>query len=535
MSVTQTLFMQEPGDASAVSINDVNQGWLGDCFVCAPIAALALERPDYIQNMIRDNGDGTQSVRLYLNPSYSNNILAPAADNSTWITVHDSDLGRGMNTNNGGQLIVNGVQEIWPQVIENAIAQVDGGYSNLSYGGISSQIMQQLTGAPADETYIASQNYGATTQPTTVQLQADLAAKDMVTFFTGAPDGHGLVYNHVYTLTSVDTENGVDYAHFRNPWGYADPQPVPVSDLGNAFVGMDVGKVPPSIVDTTPPVLTAAENISGLTNTNSAVLSGTVADGQSGIARVEIYDTVNKHQIDLGSASVGSDGHWTFNAANLAGGTHQFVATATDTVGNTTGQISAGGTVTVDATPPQPVIKIVTGNIDGGVTLAGVSEANSTVSVTGSAGGQSITLGSVTASSTGAWQLTSHAKVNTTTVNTFFVTAHDQAGNTGAMPGVLILSSTGADTLTSASGVSDVFAIMSFKGSDVIAGFQTAATAGSLHDYIDLSGRGITSFSQVQSMMSGSTSTVLAIGSGKTITLTDVAPTLLTAADFRYS
>lgn len=547
MSVTQTLFMQEPGDASAVSINDVNQGWLGDCFVCAPIAALALERPDYIQHMIRDNEDGTQSVRLYLDPSYFNNDLAPhftvAADNSTWITVHDSDLSPGMNTNNGGQLIVNGVQEIWPQVIENAIAQVYGGYINLNYGGFSDGVMQLLTGAPVTQTYIALQNYGATTQPSTAQLQADLAAKDMVTFFTGAPDGHGLIYNHAYTLTSVNTENGVDYAHFRNPWGYSDPEPIPVSDLGNAFVGMDVGTVPnltntagaPSIVDTTPPVLTAAENVSGLTNISSIVLSGTVADGQSGIARVEVYDMVNKHQVDLGGASVGSDGHWTFTATNLADGTHQFVATATDTVGNTTGQLSAGGAITVDTTSPQPAIKIITGNIDGGVTLAGVSEANSTVMITDSVSGKPSILGTAMASSTGAWQLTSHAKVNTATINTFSATAHDQAGNTGAMPGAVILTSTGADTLTSASGVSDVFAIMSFKGSDVISGFQTAATAGSLHDYIDLSGRGITSFSQVQSMISGTTSTVLAIGSGKTITLTDVAPALLTAADFRYS
>ena len=271
MSVTQTLFMQEPGDASAISINDVNQGWLGDCYVCAPIAALALERPDFIENMIHDNGDGTQSVRLYLDPYYFKNDLAPhftvAADNSTWITVHDSDLGRGMNTNNGGQLIVNGVQEIWPQVIENAIAQVDGGYKTLNYGGFSIQVMQQLTGTPATATYIAKKNYGATTQPTTAQLQTDLAAKNILVFFTGVPDSYGLVNSHAYTLTSVDTHNGIDYAHFRNPWGYNDPQAIPVSDLGNAFVVMNVGTVPLSVVPATQTLLTSPAVVAALAPT----------------------------------------------------------------------------------------------------------------------------------------------------------------------------------------------------------------------------------------------------------------------------
>ncbi|MGI4799930.1 MAG: C2 family cysteine protease, partial [Janthinobacterium lividum] len=223
MSVNQTLYMKEAGDESVVSINDVNQGWIGDCFVCAPIASLAFARPDYVQNMIRDNGNGTQSVRLYLD-SWLSSRFTIAADNSSWITVRDSDLGNGMNTNNGGQLIVNGVQEIWPQVIENAIAQVAGGYDILNYGGFPAPIMYQLTGVRPTETFI-SPMWGSDYQPTTEQLRDDLAEKQMVNFFTAAPNEYSLVSNHVYSLTFVDDVNGVDYAHFRNPWGYGDPAP----------------------------------------------------------------------------------------------------------------------------------------------------------------------------------------------------------------------------------------------------------------------------------------------------------------------
>lgn len=311
--------------------------------------------------------------------------------------------------------------------------------------------------------------------------------------------------------------------------GNLTPVGVAFRDLNTSGAGLT------GVVDNTPPVLTTVEDISGLINRTSIGLSGTVNDDRSGVGKVEVYDTIGGHLNDLGAAVIGSNGTWTFKAVGLTNGTHQFAAAATDVAGNTTGQISAGAPVTVDTVAPQPVIKTITGNRDGGVTLAGISEANSTVAVTDTVGGKTVSLGSVVASTTGVWKLTSHVLINTSSVNSFSASAFDPAGNMGIMPGILLLSSTGNDTLTSTSGASDVFAIMSFKGSDVIKGFQAASVGGSLHDYIDFSGRGITSFSQVQSVMSGTVSTVLSIGSSKTITLIDVAPQILTAADFRFS
>ena len=103
------------------------------------------------------------------------------------------------------------------------------------------------------------------------------------------------------------------------------------------------------------------------------------------------------------------------------------------------------------------------------------------------------------------------------------------------MLGSLFLDSTGIDTLKGNTGVSDVFAVMSEKGSEVIAGFETASSTGTSHDYIDFSGRGVTSFTQVQSMLSGTNSAMMTLGSGRTVTLTGVDPHSLTASDFRFS
>ena len=291
----------------------------------------------------------------------------------------------------------------------------------------------------------------------------------------------------------------------------------------------------PQQPDTAPPILAVVESITGLTNLNSVIISGTVSDAQSGVARVEVYDTNGGHQADLGHATIGSNGTWIFNAVGLANGSHQFAATAIDTASNATGQMSAGNPVTVDTVAPQPTIRIITGNRDGGVTLAGVSKANSTVSVTDTSAGKPNSLGSVTTSSTGIWQLTSHVLINMSNINSFSASAVDPAGNMGTMPGRLFLTSSGVDTINGSAGASDVFAIMSNHGSDVINGFETASSSGSLHDYLDFSGRGVTSFGQVQQMMSGTNSAVITLIGGKTITLTGVSSTLLTAADFRFS
>ena len=48
---------------------DVAQGNLGDCYFLATLASLAQNQPDKIKGMIRDNGDGTFSVRFYAKKS----------------------------------------------------------------------------------------------------------------------------------------------------------------------------------------------------------------------------------------------------------------------------------------------------------------------------------------------------------------------------------------------------------------------------------------------------------------------------------
>ena len=185
-----------------------------------------------------------------------------------------------------------------------------------------------------------------------------------------------------------------------------------------------------------------------------------------------------------------------------------------------------------------PTISTVTGIPYTGVRLNGTSEAGSTVTVTDTVGGTVRVLGTATASSGGIWSFTSVSglgHIDLSTVHDYSALGSTAAGATGRINGGLFLTDTHQDVLSATSGASDVFAIMSDQGSVVINGFQTSSAGGSGHNVIDFSGRGISSFSQLQGLMSGSASTIITLASGKTTTLTGINPHSLSASDFRFS
>ncbi len=62
-------FVKGEGDEHAVDANDVKQGALGDCYLIAGMAAVARANPKAIQDLIKDNNDGTFDVTLYLRSS----------------------------------------------------------------------------------------------------------------------------------------------------------------------------------------------------------------------------------------------------------------------------------------------------------------------------------------------------------------------------------------------------------------------------------------------------------------------------------
>ena len=182
-----------------------------------------------------------------------------------------------------------------------------------------------------------------------------------------------------------------------------------------------------------------------------------------------------------------------------------------------------------------PTISAVIGVPYTGIRLTGTAEAGTMVAVIDNIHGHATLLGTVIAGSNSVWSFMNASgigHIDLSAVHQYSVVAWDGAGRSGNTPGALFLADTGKDVLTGTAGAPDIFAIMSNLGSDVINGFEAT---GAAHDVINFSGRGLTSFTQVEAIMSGSTSTVFTLAGGKTVTLAGVAPSSLAAADFRFS
>lgn len=225
--------------ANGVGMGDVNQGNIGDCFLLSSLMEVIRKKPQFISNMIHDNGNGTQTVRLY---ESSNGSLAQWNTTSfkpVYETVNDRTLSPGGVNAVPSQDTVNGVKEIWPQVIEQAYAQLNGGFMSIANGGNPQIAIETLTGRPGS---VANGAFNFS------MLQRIINAGCTMTFDT-LPFGNltnGLVSNHSYAYLSCNVAGpggSQTTINLGNPWGFANPTPVPISAVCQEFGAIDLGHV----------------------------------------------------------------------------------------------------------------------------------------------------------------------------------------------------------------------------------------------------------------------------------------------------
>jgi hypothetical protein len=227
------LFLQETGDTAAISVNDLHQGQLGDCFLISSIGELALTHPDAISRMIKVNADGTETITLYVGTNGRVAGYGATAFKATMVTIDNSFSSAGVN-NRSTQNVLNGQKEIWPQVLEKAIALLDGGYGAVANGGNPMIVMQQITGHAA--------TFMSPAQLTLQKLQAFIAEGDLIAMDTGGGRlGFNLVNNHAYMFEKITITGGAAMMQVGNPWGFNQASMIPLAQLSKAFVEVDIG------------------------------------------------------------------------------------------------------------------------------------------------------------------------------------------------------------------------------------------------------------------------------------------------------
>ncbi|KNC06099.1 hypothetical protein AC791_19155 [Klebsiella sp. RIT-PI-d] len=166
-----------------------------------------------------------------------------------------------------------------------------------------------------------------------------------------------------------------------------------------------------SITDDIAPITGIVGN-GAATNDARPTLNGT---GEAG-ATLRILD----NGVQIGTTTVATDGSWSFTPGiNLAQGTHNLSATATDAAGNTGGASALYSVIVDTLAPPAPQATL---SADGGA-IGGTAEAGSTVIVTLPGNVQLTT----TASASGAWSISLSDRQ--TEGEAIAVTARDSAGN----------------------------------------------------------------------------------------------------------
>nr|WP_321986528.1 C2 family cysteine protease [uncultured Lichenicoccus sp.] len=231
---TPTLYLTETGTSTPISVADINQGQLGDCYLLSSIGEIAILKPSFISGMIHLNSNGTEAVTLYEGV----NGRLPSVGTTTYKTVTETvnnSFPIGCVNNGATQDVLGNQKEIWPQVLENAYASLNGGYGVIGAGGSPIIAMQELTGHAASSMAPASLTLAA--------LQGDVLAGDLIVMDTFGKSGlsNSLVEDHAYMFDGVTGTGTAATLKLLNPWGMDQPTPILLSQLSKNFAEVDVG------------------------------------------------------------------------------------------------------------------------------------------------------------------------------------------------------------------------------------------------------------------------------------------------------
>jgi hypothetical protein len=189
---------------------DVNQGYVGDCYLMSSLAVIAMRDPNVIKSMIVDNGNNTWGVRFL-----------DTSGGAHWVTV-DNELPTfgTVSWANGSRLEYANGSVGWVELVEKAYAQYNAeGYLPRTAANSYSAIAGGW-GDPITE--ITGKSVSYYTPGSKAIVDAYNAGQEVMMATSGSVSGN-LVGNHMYEVIGYDTSNG--NVHLHNPWNTAVSNP----------------------------------------------------------------------------------------------------------------------------------------------------------------------------------------------------------------------------------------------------------------------------------------------------------------------
>lgn len=226
-----------------IKAGDVRQGAIADCYLAAAMSSVAGAKPDAVRQSIKDNKDGTYTVRFF--------ELDWQGQKTTHFETVDADLAHNGDSPAYARSteMVDGKQwmELWPSIIEKAYAAWKGSYDAIGHGGVSGDVMTALTGEPSRQQ--STQGSGENDALWT-KMKAASDQKKPMTAGSGDKDDPkykdpkaGVYGWHAYTVLGVEEVKDGDKTKrqvvLRNPWGKRrrDSDAAAVGDTENSTAG----------------------------------------------------------------------------------------------------------------------------------------------------------------------------------------------------------------------------------------------------------------------------------------------------------
>ncbi|MBM4343949.1 MAG: hypothetical protein FJ100_11325 [Deltaproteobacteria bacterium] len=226
-----------------IKAGDVRQGAIADCYLAAAMGSVAGAKPDAIRQSIKDNKDGTYTVRFF--------ELDWQGQKTTHLETVDADLAHNGDAPAYARSteVVDGKQwmELWPSIIEKAYAAWKGSYDAIGHGGVAGDVMTALTGETSRQQ--STQGVGDN-DPLWTKMKAASDQKKPMTAGSGDKDDPkykdpkaGVYGWHAYTVLGVEEVKDGDKTKrqvvLRNPWGKRrrDSDAAAVGDTENSTAG----------------------------------------------------------------------------------------------------------------------------------------------------------------------------------------------------------------------------------------------------------------------------------------------------------
>ena len=253
--------------ASGPSMSDVNQGYLGDCYLLSGLAEVAGQNSALISSMFTSNGNNTYGVKFYVNGV------------AQYVTVNNALADSGTVFNSGADIWASLAEKAYTQLQSSGVVtgnSVNSGnsWTTIGNGGAPECALEEITGASQVTDFMASGTswYNITynsslsmtgytinsTATVASTLAYDLAKGDdlVLSSYTNATDSSGritLVASHAMSVYGFDSVTGE--FEIRNPWGsesgqtwdttfevslstlLADGDTITADNIGNRAVG----------------------------------------------------------------------------------------------------------------------------------------------------------------------------------------------------------------------------------------------------------------------------------------------------------